>query len=69
MKARYNDYPTEDRLDNSEALFGEARSGYSGAGNLLQALNDPVSDPFDASGQIHMHLTQLLVCLLQMQKH
>ena len=30
MKARYNDYPTETRLNNSEKLFNEARSGYSG---------------------------------------
>ena len=52
MKARYNDYPTEDRLDNSEALFGEARSGYSAAGapTAGPAGSDPVSDPFDASG-------------------
>ena len=52
MKARYNDYPTEDRLDNSEALFGEARSGYSSAGTPtagFPAGSDPVSDPFDAS--------------------
>ena len=52
MKARYNDYPTEDRLDNSEALFNEARSGYSAAGapTAGPAGSDPVSDPFDASG-------------------
>ena len=52
MKARYNDYPTEDRLDNSEALFGEARSGYSAAGapTAGPAGSDPVSDPFDATG-------------------
>ena len=52
MKARYNDYPTEDRLDNSEALFGEARTGYSAAGapTAGPAGSDPVSDPFDASG-------------------
>ena len=52
MKARYNDYPTETRLNNSEALFNEARSGYSGAADPTAgpADNDPVGDPFDASG-------------------
>jgi len=52
MKARYNDYPTEDRLDNSEALFNEARSGYSAAGapTAGPAGSDPVSDPFDSTG-------------------
>jgi hypothetical protein len=52
MKARYNDYPTETRLNNSEALFNEARTGVSAAGAKTAgpADNDPVGDPFDASG-------------------
>ena len=52
MKARYNDYPIETRLNNSEALFNEARSGYSGGADPTAgpADNDPVGDPFDASG-------------------
>ena len=52
MKARYNDYPTETRLNNSEALFNEARSGYSGGADPTAGPvdADPVGDPFDASG-------------------
>ena len=53
MKARYQDDANADRLNQSEALFNEARSKFS-AGNSDDIDNtadsDPVGDPFDASG-------------------
>ena len=52
MKARYNDLPSGTRDQNSEALFNEARSGYSSAAGATAGPvgSDPVSDPFDATG-------------------
>jgi hypothetical protein len=53
MKARYQDDSDANRLNQSEALFNEARSKFS-AGNSddidATADSDPVGDPFDASG-------------------
>jgi len=51
MKARYNDYPSAGREDKSEALFNEARTGYSSSVNPTAAGvgTDDISDPFDTS--------------------
>jgi hypothetical protein len=51
MKARYNDYPSAGREDKSEALFNEARTGYSASVNPTAAGvgTDDISDPFDTS--------------------
>jgi hypothetical protein len=51
MKARYADYPTEGREDNSEALHNEARTGYSAsAGATAGPLgSDHSGDPFNGS--------------------
>jgi len=51
MKARYNDYPSAAREDKSEALFNEARTGYSSAAQTTTAGlgSDDISDPFDTS--------------------
>ena len=52
MKARYNDYPSGNRLAKSEAMgIDEVRTGYSSAANPTAAgvgTND-ISDPFDTS--------------------
>jgi len=59
MKARYNDYPTETRLNNSEALFGEARSDYSGGADPTAGPvgSDPIGDPFDTSSPSYASTT------------
>jgi len=59
MKARYNDYPTETRLNNSEALHGEARSAYSSGADPTAgpAGSDPISDPFDTSSPSYADTT------------
>ena len=59
MKARYNDYPTETRLNNSEALFNEARSDYSGGADPTAgpAGSDPIGDPFDTSSPSYASTT------------
>ena len=59
MKARYNDYPTETRLNNSEALFNEARSDYSGsaAPTAGPAGSDPIGDPFATSSPSYARTT------------
>ena len=59
MKARYNDYPTETRQNNSEALHGEARSGYSGGADPTAgpAGSDPIGDPFDTSSPSYADTT------------
>ena len=59
MKARYNDYPTETRLNNSEALFNEARSDYSGSADPTAgpAGSDPIGDPFDTSSPSYASTT------------
>ena len=51
MKARYQDYPSGARTDNSEALFKEPRTAFSaGADSDSAGVDlDPVSDPFDVS--------------------
>ena len=51
MKARYQDYPSGDRTDNSEALFNEPRTAFSaGADSNTDDVDaDPISDPFDTS--------------------
>jgi hypothetical protein len=52
MKARYNDDEDANREDKSEALFNEARTGYSAAAaaGSTSLGSDPVGDPFDATG-------------------
>ncbi len=59
MKARYNDYPTETRLNNSEALHGEARSDYSGGADPTAGPvgSDPIGDPFDTSSPSYASTT------------
>jgi hypothetical protein len=59
MKARYNDYPTETRLNNSEALHGEARSAYSSGADPTAGPvgSDPISDPFDTSSPSYADTT------------
>ena len=59
MKARYNDYPTETRLNNSEALFNEARSDYSGGADPTAGPvgSDPIGDPFDTSSPSYASTT------------
>ena len=59
MKARYNDYPTETRLNNSEALFNEARTDYSGSADPTAgpAGSDPIGDPFDTSSPSYASTT------------
>ena len=59
MKARYNDYPTETRLNNSEALHGEARSAYSSGADPTAGPvgSDPISDPFDTSSPSYTDTT------------
>ena len=59
MKARYNDYPTETRLNNSEALFNEARSDYSGSADPTAGPvgSDPIGDPFDTSSPSYASTT------------
>ena len=59
MKARYNDYPTEPRLNNSEALFNEARSDYSGGADPTAGPvgSDPIGDPFDTSSPSYASTT------------
>ena len=51
MKARYQDYPSGSRLQQSEALFNEPRSAFSAAADTDSAGvdSDPISDPFDVS--------------------
>ena len=51
MKARYNDYPSVGREDKSEALFNEARTGYSSAAQTTAdgLGTQDISDPFDTS--------------------
>ena len=59
MKARYNDYPTETSLNISEALFGEARSDYSGGADPTAGPvgSDPIGDPFDTSSPSYASTT------------
>ena len=59
MKARYNDYPTETRLNNSEALFNEARSDYSSSAGATAGPvgSDPIGDPFDTSSPSYASTT------------
>ena len=51
MKARYQDYPSGSRLEQSEALFNEPRTAHSAAADPLTADvdSDPITDPFDTS--------------------
>jgi len=51
MKARYQDYPSGSRLEQSEALFNEPRTAHSAAADPLTDGVDsqPITDPFDTS--------------------
>ena len=66
MKARYNDYPTETRLNNSEELYSMKQEVDIQVVQTQQAFpadNDPVGDPFDASSPETYKVTQVkLVC-------
>jgi hypothetical protein len=59
MKARYNDYPSVGRESKSEALFNEARTGFSSAaqGTADGLGSDDISDPFDTSSPSYADTT------------
>jgi len=59
MKARYNDYPSVGREDKSEALFNEARTGYSSTNQTVAdgLGSQDISDPFDTSSPSYADTT------------